>query len=400
MSGFIRSIAAPTAAELEEAAAPGTSPARFRELLEKGEAVALKIAQNPAAPPELLRELAISGQERPPPDGYIVFSNPPPPGGPQYVLSWCPQDDFDWVYSEEVRAAVTRNPNTPPDILFGLGTRFPDDLLANPALPLLVLEGPHLQQLAPHLIELLGQHDSLFRLLLDVAVGHPESRVRRSLAADPRTPPEHLAALARDEEIWVAEAVAHNPNASPDTLMYLMGRPDAENREQLGCNIGRNPKAPPAVLEALVGWNEASVSAALSEREDLPAVLLEGALLVMASGEKEFRRRAAEHPGAPPSVLEKLAEDRSVPIRRKVAERTDAPPGALLTLAGDKQEPIRKLVAGHPNAPPEALALLAKDPVPRIRRAVAANPAVSRELLELLRQDPDPSVRRIALKAG
>ena len=43
-----------------------------------------------------------------------------------------------------IRKAVANNPNTPTNILWQLGSEFPDQLLVNPVFDLLLLENPNL----------------------------------------------------------------------------------------------------------------------------------------------------------------------------------------------------------------------------------------------------------------
>lgn len=47
------------------------------------------------------------------------------------------------ISSKSISFRVAANPNTPIDVLWKLGTKFPKQLLENPVLPLLLLENPN-----------------------------------------------------------------------------------------------------------------------------------------------------------------------------------------------------------------------------------------------------------------
>src|SRR5215475_3863274 len=85
-----------------EAANPET-PAERLETLARDSQLALLVAANPAAPAELLKQLA-QGKD------------------------------------QDVRAAVVANPNAPWDTILGLAGTFPEAFMANPAIPLLLVE--------------------------------------------------------------------------------------------------------------------------------------------------------------------------------------------------------------------------------------------------------------------
>jgi hypothetical protein len=88
----------------EEAANETTSSTRLQELARQSDLLAQIVAENHAAPAELLRELSSSG-------------------------------------NKNIRSAVTSNPNTPVDLLLRLGAEFPEKLLENPVFdPLKLLE--------------------------------------------------------------------------------------------------------------------------------------------------------------------------------------------------------------------------------------------------------------------
>lgn len=70
----------------------------------------------------------------------------------------------------------------------------------------------------------------------------------------------------------------------------------------------------------------------------------------------EVRQAAAEHPGCPPRILERLAGDSDPWVRAAVARHTVTPPEALAALAADPAEGVRAAVAKNPSAPSAARA--------------------------------------------
>lgn len=91
----------------KQAADENTSPEQLRMLVAQSIEILRLVANNPSADPELLRELASN-----------AFA--------------------------KILEGVASNPNTPTDVLFDLGQRFPGQLLNNPVFSLLMLENPNL----------------------------------------------------------------------------------------------------------------------------------------------------------------------------------------------------------------------------------------------------------------
>ena len=114
--------------------------------------------------------------------------------------------------------------------------------------------------------------------------------VRRAMAKDLSTPPEVLAKLTDDLDIWVAYEAASNPSTPVETLTLLAQDNDREFR----LSVASNPSAPPEVLTLLA--------------EDAWA----------------FRKAVAKNPSTPPKLLAKLAEDAEAGVREKALPRIQA----------------------------------------------------------------------------
>lgn len=216
---------------LEEAGNEQTSGARFRELAHLDPKLAIAVAQNPHAPPDLLQALSRSDDAARTNRGEI---NP---------LAATTQTS-----ASEIRSCVAANPNTPIEVLWKLGVEFPQQLLENPVLSLLLLESPNLieeipQQTLRRLFELETVPDYLCQQLLS----HPDSILRRAIADSRDTSIKTLQHLARDSDRDIRLAVAKNPNNPVHLLEQWVQNSDFFVRPA----VAENPNAPTHLLEGL-----------------------------------------------------------------------------------------------------------------------------------------------------
>jgi Leucine rich repeat variant len=216
-----------------EAGNENTSPQRLEELARSSPELAQRVAQNPSAPPELLRELSR-------------------------------------IRDRIVRRNITANPNTPTDILQELAVRYPDAFLENPMISLLYLEQPDfIKTLPTHTAFRLFQRETvptswleqasvearktLARArqtrvaLLDRLANDRDASVRREVAGNPRTPDAILQKLANDEESDVRKNVAENPQTCLPLLQKLACDRSYTVREA----VARHPYTPISVLQQL-----------------------------------------------------------------------------------------------------------------------------------------------------
>ncbi len=151
-----------------------------------------------------------------------------------------------------VRAQVARHPNTPAAVLGALTADFPQEVLANPALPLLRLADPHLlrgwpdgafhallrrpdvpvwvrthliRHARPELLIPLAQHPALQEPEVLALARHAAWLVRARIAARPDLPPDLLAALAADPDYGVRLAVASRPSLPAGVAALLRQDP-------------------------------------------------------------------------------------------------------------------------------------------------------------------------------
>jgi hypothetical protein len=176
---------------------------------------------------------------------------------------------------------------------------------------------------------------------------------RRNAAEDPRTPPELLAALAKDKGDAVRFRVAANPSAPPEALRELGGAPSDFPVRWL---VAQNPAAPVDLLERLATDRDGGVRVAarrsLEERhptvlsgttgEALTAAALQTALKQADGADvgtwvrfiARLHRKSWFLPvkcGAPSHWQDRLAAALNPAVGRDLLE----------TLAGDAARPVR-----------------------------------------------------------
>lgn len=132
-------------------------------------------------------------------------------------LSECP-DIFTWK-------AITSNPNTPPKVLLRLGSRFPKELLNNPAFDLMLLENPNL------LLTMSKETLRSILLLKNVPIDFLEQA-----AIDPRL------------DVAIARVIAQHPKSSEYALekIAVFGQDKAVRRSLL-----KRSDLPPSLVKKL-----------------------------------------------------------------------------------------------------------------------------------------------------
>jgi hypothetical protein len=221
----------------------------------------------------------------------------------------------------EVREAVVRHPNTPPDALRMLVQA--DETLATDA-----LDNPSLPAEMWPLLAGMGRS-----WILDRIAGHPQA------------PPEVLATVAdqladRLSDDWAGDADEFDPSDVDEILEGLAG----------------NPRTPSEVLARIAALN---AERPRSERVDLDEKL-------------------AGHANTPPALLAELARSEDDSARQAVAAHRRAPVEVLDMLAADADWNVREEVAKRTEVSPETLKRLGKDDDSSVREAARANPSYPR----------------------
>jgi len=123
---------------------------------------------------------------------------------------------------------------------------------------------------------------------------------------------------------------------------------------------------------------------ALLENKAAPSEILE---VKSKSKERDVRKAIAGNPSAPVQVLNALAKDSDLCVRESVAKNPSTPVILLEALAKDKSSSLRHLVARNPSTPASLLEALAKKPDRNIRESVALNPSTPLAVREALLKD-------------
>ncbi|MDY6803672.1 MAG: hypothetical protein SXA11_07685 [Cyanobacteriota bacterium] len=358
-----------------EATDEKTPPARLRELAKINPAIASLVANNPNAEPELLRELAGS------------------------------EEDF-------IRKNVAANPNTPKEVLWWLGEKFPTEVLDNAVFPLLLLENPNLIENIPQntMINFL-QCSTVPISFMEWAVKidysnkwalltHWRERVGLSLAMNGQTPRTILEELVRSENTPVAEVAELHVNYAgeieedwQEEFRYQMARwlrflngihyPGDIGDSYFFSILASIGLVPQFLLELLVRDWQVFARYLAASTNALSVNLLEE---LGRDSQPEVRGAVARNPNAPAELLELLALDESLGVRSGVAENVNAPPKVLEELARDKQSEVRGAVAKNPNAPAYLLEELARDP--GIFITVASNPNAPKSVFNCNNLEP------------
>lgn len=301
---------------LAEAGNEQTSGARLWELARADPKLALRVAQSPSAPPDLLEALSGSNDAARVNRGEIN-----------------PLDATTQTSDSEIRSCVAANPNTPIDVLWRLGAEFPQNLLDNPVFLLLLLETPNLIEIVPEetllrLFELETVPDYLCQQLLN----HRDLELCFAIARSHNTSARVLELLARDRGNWVRP---HSPKKLRSGKLRL-------GVKDVRCAVAQNRNTPANALQQLALDSESSV-----------------------------RVEVVSHPNTPTHLLEQLARDCESSVRVEVARNSKTPASALQLLAGDRVLYIRCAVAQNPNTPSNTLQQLIRDEDKQVRKLAA-----------------------------
>lgn len=236
-------------------------------------------------------------------------------------------------------------------------------------------------------------------LAADLAA-HPHTAVRRGLAANERTPPVVLAALAADGgqppaarcfacqgapgeryDVWcddgghqgaifdIQHAVVGNPATPADAAAGLATHPSMAVRWTLA---GRTDL--PAYAQG--GLANDPIPGVRADLAQNPAIGEDLIRAMAADRTYDVQRRLAHHPRVPLDVLTHLAAVAKIgpTLLPRIASAT---PEELDQLAGSTVAAVRMLVARRPDLPPPMLAALATDTDAKVVAAVADNPALT-----------------------
>lgn len=206
------------------------------------------------------------------------------------------------------------------------------------------------------------------------------------------------------------DSLAKNPATSSDVFAQLV----ADKYESVRENVAENPNTPSDILAQLSmdkdEWVRRNVAgntntpprtlAQLANDSMARGIVAENPnsssdILAQLSVDKAewVRERVARNPSAPSDILVQLATDRHELVRKGVAQNLNTPADILTNLALDKNVWVRLGVANNPNAPSDILADFATDQNVNLRNDVAANPSTPSDVLSQLALDRCEEIR-------
>ena len=318
------------------------------------------------------------------------------------------------------------DPNTPTEVLFELGKKYPALLVQNPIFPLWLLEDPTLSRLPletlvevakqPELpsgvLALLSTHEDEFLEVVDSVASNPNTPLEillrwveeahsntSDIALENTAVPRELVAplervQARVRSLWRSREKPGSPeerSLSENEISYLLTRgPNSR------CWLARCPEISVEVMGELLRYQEDPVADSLTSNPNTPAHLLieiardyleyyticeqmlwrsDVPFLVYGLWSRSPRRpilcELTEKSATPPEVLELLAQKPDAFVRQCVAKRSELPASIFWILASDSEVEVRCAVATNKEAPDEVLALLRNDSDAQVRACFA-----------------------------
>ncbi len=371
----------------EEATNEQTPPERLSELAQINPTLAGLVANNPNATPELLRELADN------------------------------EENF-------LRKNVAANPNAPMEVLWKLGEEFPQEVLENAVLPLLLLENPNLLEEIPQ------ETMTSFLKCSAVPISFMEwaialewtQKLCLELARNSQTPHAILAVLVRSQNIAVAVEAELMVNYAGELqedwqgeLRRLTNRINVFYGEKLDrwqdiadsyffqilAAIGLVPEF---VFESLARHPAIEFRCLVASIAALPLHLLEK---LGRDSDSQVRATVGKNPIASPELLELLALDETIEVRTAVAENPNASAGLLegaFQKPGFSKKPgfstlepeVLLVVASNSNTPKAILEKLGRSQLesePKLKISLAANANTPVDILEKLEREGGDAVR-------
>ena len=128
---------------------------------------------------------------------------------------------YQYAYYEEIAASIASNPNTPADILKNLFVSFPQQVLNNISIPLILLEKPNFFDDVNYIRSRFFDKTEIPYWFLEWAATHCDRKIRAAVARGKGTPKCLLERLSEDPEIFVRAYVWFNDNCPWEILTKL-----------------------------------------------------------------------------------------------------------------------------------------------------------------------------------
>lgn len=335
-----------------EAANPGTSPERLKELVSHP-FLRLTIATNPATPDNVLDSLS--------------KENDP-----------------------AIRRRVVKNPNTPLAALLDLSWEFPHEFLANPVLSLMAFNSlnflHHLSN--PTWFQLLRCQE-VPKAWLQWIVSDTTKAYRQEIGwyqlgrkiEDASW--KHIAMSGELPADWQVTATSE--------VKKLQAQLQTNSSTLLSHLLIVNPELLVKNIKRLLPEEQATI---VNHYSALSSQVLASLAQDLSDTYIPLQCGIARHCQAPREVLVEMASQRRDPLVRKAVASNPRTPASLLhILAQDTQAMVRTAVAHHHLTALEDLSLLTSASESEVRVALAGNSYLDETLFWHLSNDPSPTVR-------
>ena len=334
--------------------------------------------------------------------------------------------------NKDVRKAVVENPNSPPDVLLGLGAEFPNELLENSVFSLLLLENPNLVEEIPlPTLRSLLRQENVPLFILEQSVNKTDMEVQMALANNIQTTKKVLSKLTQSKHPQVVECASLHVNfagelteevreqrtkevikgiipsgyktdtSSLNVLAQVCPIPeyifehwvrDKSYKYSLCSELADSLATPPKFLKLLAQHGGSYIRAKVANNHNTPVETLRD--LSIEKGDILLTIYIERNPNTPVDVLERAKEGG---YYSQTLRNRNIPSHALEQLA--EQDPLS--VAEHPNTPQELLLKFSKSHDEKLRKAVAGNPSTPPSILEKLAYDKFDDVRfRVAYNSN
>jgi hypothetical protein len=308
----------------------------------------------------------------------------------------------------ELTAALLLNPNTPQKYLLRFAADFPDEILNNPILPLLLLENPDLfRHMNPLRLLVFLRHATISHELLGAIQASAQETVAdtirlhvnrfgevgndwRELAQNELS---NLPLPSVDRQIELIEHL-HLETISPWLMERLQQTSEEHIKEVLHNPLGVLSTHMPMSFKLQLHQDYVDPivikTASRNERRHAAESTNPTVLQILADdSDPGVRARVARNPNTPIELLPTFEQDDSQFVRAALAENPMTPDELLEKLASDyswSAVPIRLAVVRHPNTPPSVLHQLVSDDSTLLRQEVARLPGLSADARRRLQQ--------------
>ena len=308
---------------------------------------------------------------------------------------------------------VSKNTNTPVDVLYELSKDESFNVIRNPITPMkLIIE---MMEDKSNRSDIARSNRVSKDILIELSKDE-NWRVRENVAKNPNTPIEVLNELSKDNELVnpygdkeiekkpiVKLGVLDNKNITSDILESL----SKDKNDIVRRIVAEHPKTPIEVLNKLS--KDSVLIQAVAKNPNTTTEILE-----KLSEEKcaYIIKTVVNHPNTSKDALSKLSkvdkeyfesgiEFQSMImtfIKGSIAKHANTPVDVLVDFSKDKGDYHGRISIKNPNMPSEVLTELSKDDSRSIRESVAGNTSTPIEIIETLTTDEDKAVKKQAKK--